>query len=185
MPTGKVRCCWDSCVFINLLTGTGRTDEDMANLRKVERLVDDGEVTIFTPAITIIEVLQCQMTDGQEALLQRSNVYPVSVTMRISEKAREIRNYYRQKNIEIAVPDAIQMATAIQYGATALHTYDGCGKRPRKNDLLKLDSPLIEKYHLRICKPEPPPSPDPEPVGSIMGENMNLFGQPEESEEGS
>ena len=57
MPTGKIRYCWDSCVFISLLTGQGRTREDLDNLRKIENLVDDGEVVIFTPAITLVEVL--------------------------------------------------------------------------------------------------------------------------------
>jgi len=163
MPTGKIRYCWDSCVFISLLTGQGRTREDLDNLRKIENLVDDGEVVIFTPAITLVEVLACKLTDEQEsafkALLRRSNVLPVSVTWRIAERAREIRNYYRIKGMEIAVPDSIHLGTALIYEATALHTYDGCGKRRRRTDLLMLATPLIEKYMLRICKPEPPPEP--------------------------
>ncbi len=147
-------------MFISLLTGEGRTPEDMENLRKVESLVDTGDVTVFTPSITLIEVLACKLTDEQEAafssLLQRSNVMPVSVTMRIAERAREIRDWYRRKGLEVAVADSIHLATALIYGATALHTYDGCGKRQRKTDLLKLDLPLLGKYNLVICKPAPP-----------------------------
>lgn len=179
MPIGKLRYCWDSCVFISLLTGSGRTDEELDNLRKLEALSDAGSITIFTPAITLVEVLSCKLTDEQEksfrALLQRSNVYPVSVTMRISGIAREIRNHYRMQELEIAVPDAIHLATAIQYSATALHTYDGCGKRARSTDLLKLAAPLIGKYSLRICKPEPPPPDKPEPPIPSDAETGNLF----------
>jgi predicted nucleic acid-binding protein len=190
MPTGKIRYCWDSCVFISLLTGQGRTDEDMSNLRKVERLVDDGDVVVFTPAITFVEVLECYLTESQEAafraLLRRSNVQPVSVNMRVAEKAREVRNYYRVRGLEIAVPDSIHIGTALHYGATALHTYDGCGKRQRKNDLLKLETPLIEKYHLKICKPEPPPAElkkvSEESQAAPPRESMSLFGELEEVE---
>lgn len=181
MPTGKIRYFWDSCVFISLLTAD-RSEEDMANLRKLERLVDDGQVHIFTPATTLIEVLQCHLTDEQEAafkgLLRRSNVQPVSVNMRVAEIAREIRSHYRGlKEMEIAVPDSINLAAAILYRANALHTYDGCGKRQRKADLLKLETPLIGKYHLKICKPEPPPAEvgDADAESPAPTESMNLF----------
>ena len=188
MPIGKFSYCWDSCVFISLLTGQGRTPEDLANLRRLETLVDIGAVTIFTASITVIEVLACYLTEEQEAafksLLQRTNVMPVSVTMRISERARDIRNYYRKKGMEIAVPDSIHLATASIYKAAALHTFDGCGKRQRKTDLLKLELPLAEKYHLKICKPAPPEeleSEDPiEPI-EPHEEMGNLFAEIEDA----
>lgn len=187
MPTGKLRYCWDSCVFISLLKGNDRTEEDLANLRKVERLVDDGEIVIFTSAITIIEVLECHLTQEQEtafrSLLRRSNVHPVSVSIRVAQRAREVRNYYQTKNIDIAVPDSIHIGTALLYEATALHTYDGCGRRKRKTDLLKLQLPLIEKYHLNICKPEPPPTDKAEleiEPDNLPAENMSLFHAMEE-----
>ncbi len=186
MPIGKLRYCWDSCVFISLLTGTGRTKEELDNLRKLEALSDAGSITIFTPAITLAEVLSCKLTDQQEKsfseLLQRSNVYPVSVTMRIAGIAREIRNYYRLQELEIAVPDAIHLATAIHYSATALHTYDGCGKRARKTDLLRLATPVIGVYPLKICKPEPPPADRPEPPIPSNAETGNLFDESEAME---
>lgn len=170
MPAGKTRYCWDSCVFISLLTGAGRTPEDLAKLRELERLSDNGEITIFTPSITLIEVLECYLTADQETLFQdvlkRSRVYMTSVSHRVAQRAREIRNHYREQGLEIAVPDAIHLATAIQYEATALHTYDGCGKRSRKTDLLRLATPLIGKYDLTICKPEPPRKEEPQRVES-------------------
>jgi predicted nucleic acid-binding protein len=166
MPTGK-KYCWDSCVFISLLTGEGRTEAEITHLKAMERLCDDGEIYIYAPSITLIEVLACKLTPEQEtlfqALLQRSNVEVVSVSRRVATIAREIRNHYRIGGDEIAVSDSIHLATAIRFGATALHTYDGCGKRKRKTDLLNLAIPLIGKYDLTICKPEPPPRPEEAP----------------------
>jgi len=158
----------------------------MEKLRQLEALSDVGAITIFTPTITLIEVLACKLTDQQETafreLLQRSNVLPVSVTMRIAERAREIRNHYRIIGHEIAVPDAIHLATALIYQATALHTFDGCGKRARHTDLLKLATPIIGKYPLTVCTPEPPPPDKPDkpiPTGATVG---NLFEAFEEEE---
>lgn len=142
----------------------GRTKEDLAALKEMETLFDDGEIYIFTPSITLIEVLACKLSPEEEArfqsLLLRSNMEVVSVTRRIANIAREIRSHYRANGDEIAVADSIHIATAIHFEATALHTYDGCGKRTRKTDLLKLAVPIIGKYDLLICKPEVPPKPE-------------------------
>ena len=185
MPIGK-KYCWDSCVFISLLTGLGRTDEQLRNLRAVEALVDEGDVYIFTPAITLIEVLSCYLSPDQEsafqALLQRSNVEVVSVTRRIADRAREIRNSYREQKMEIAVPDSIHLATAIHYGANALHTYDGCGQQRRRTDLLSLKLPLIGKYDLTICTPRPPATEngivEMKAMLSLQTSQTNMFEQP-------
>jgi predicted nucleic acid-binding protein len=181
MPTGKTPIyCWDSCVFISLLTKTDRTEEELEKLCAVERLSDNGGCIIFTAAITLVEVLACMLTPEQENmfqdLLQRSNVTAVSITPRIATKAREIRDYYQTRGIKLAVPDSIHLATAIQFNATALHTYDGAGKRRRRSDLLQLATPLIEKYPLTVMKPEPPPAEVPEAPeeGHIAG----LFDEP-------
>lgn len=153
----------------------------MENLRQLEALVDNESITIFTPSITLVEVLACKLTDDQEAafrgLLQRSNVIPLSVTSRIAERAREIRNHYRINDHKIAVPDAIHIATASIYSATALHTYDGCGKRPKHTDLLKLSTPIIGKYPLTICKPEPPPAAVPEKPIPAHAAQGDLFAE--------
>jgi len=167
MPTGKnPTYCWDSNVFISLLTKVGRTDDELEKLAALERLSDNGGCVIFTAAITIVEVLACKMTSEQEelfqALLLRSNVTAVSITPRIAGIAREIRDYYVSRGIKLRVPDSIHLATAIQYKAQALHTYDGAGERPRPTDLLCLATPLIEKYPLKVMRPEPPEPDIPE-----------------------
>jgi predicted nucleic acid-binding protein len=172
MASGR-KYCWDACVFISLLTAAGRTNEEMENLRAIEAMVDNGEIVIFTPSITLIEVLACKLTPDQEslfqAILRRSNVEVMSVSLRVAETAREIRNHYISNGAEMAVPDAIHLATAIHYSATALHTFDGGGKTRKKTDLLKLTNPIIGKYHLDIRKPEPPPSEKADPVGPTSG----------------
>ncbi len=164
MTTGKrPSYAWDSCTFISSLTKLGRTEKELEDLRAVERLSDDGDCVILTPSITLIEVLACKMTADEESrfaeMLQRSNVSVVSVTARVAAKAREIRNYYAVKGMNIAVPDSIHLATAIHYGASELHTYDGGGRRSRPTDLLRLETPLIERWNLKVCKPAPPPKP--------------------------
>lgn len=185
MPIGKTPIyCWDSCVFISLLTKTDRTAEELEKLCAVERLSDNGGCAIFTASITIIEVLACMLTPEQEdmfqALLQRSNVTAVSVTPRIASKAREIRDYYQTRGIKIAVPDSIHLATAIHYKATALHTYDGGGRRKRQSDLMQLATPLIEKYPLLVTKPEPPTVDVP--ADSLTAQIGGLFDDSTENE---
>jgi predicted nucleic acid-binding protein len=181
MPIGRFRYYWDSCVFISVLTGAGRSQEDLEILRKLEGLVDFEAITIFTASITLVEVLASKLTDEQEiafkGLLGRSNVLPVSVTARIAERAREIRDHYRRNGMEIAVPDSIHLATAIHFGATALHTYDGCGQRPRRTDLLRLETPIIGKYALNICKPQVPQELVPEAPIRPDAETGALFEQ--------
>lgn len=169
MSAGKTPLyCWDSCVFISLLTGEDRTNAELSNLRAVEKLSDDGGCRIITASITLVEVLACKLTTDQEdlfqALLERSNVSAVSVTPRIAVRAREIRDYYQFRNLKMAVPDSIHLATAVHLKADALHTFDGCGPRQRPTDLLRLALPLIEKYPLAVTRPEPPPQPSIEPV---------------------
>lgn len=181
MPSGKnPTYCWDACVFISLLSGTDRTPEELAKLQDVERLSDNGGCNIVTAAITLVEVLSAQMTPEKEelfqALLQRSNVTPVSVTRGIAITAREIRDYYHAKGIKMAVPDSIHLATAIHYDAT-LHTYDGCGVRKRPSDLLRLAQPIIEKYKVKICIPEPPPPPVLE-LEPPVARTPSLFDEP-------
>jgi hypothetical protein len=80
--------------------------------------------------------------------------------------------------MNIAVPDSIHLATAWHYGATALHTYDGGGKRSRPTDLLRLDTPLIGKWDLKVCKPEPPPQPELELPHTAVAQSMSLFDEP-------
>jgi predicted nucleic acid-binding protein len=188
MPAGK-HYYWDSCVFISLLTLKDRTAEEIEDLRALEVLSDDGQITIFTSAITLIEVLECYLTPEQEKifqlLLKRSTIEVVSVVSRIAMIAREIRNHYASKALQIAVPDSIHLATAIHYKASGFHTYDGCGRRPKHTDLLKLEMPIVGKYELRISRPSPPPRDESPAIENVQWLAGSLFEQLDgESHEG-
>jgi predicted nucleic acid-binding protein len=187
MRLGKHTYYWDSCVFISLVTREGRTDVDMATLRQLESLLEIQAITIFTSAITRVEVLEFRKPEEEEiaqALLKRSVV--ASVNSKIVDIAREIRGYYRNEGTEILLPDAIHLASAIYYNATSLHTYDGCSKRPRKTDLLRLPNPIAGKYGIRICVPEVPDEflpkekiPEPAFAVETPGDLFGLLGSSE------
>ena len=53
----------------------------------------------------------------------------------------------------IRVPDAIHLASAIQYEATEFHTFDGVRSGVNKGGLLTLDG-NVGAHRLRICAPK-------------------------------
>lgn len=160
MGAGKHKFCWDACVYISLLTSEGRTPEEMKGLYQVETDFNEGRVVVFTSAISLIEVLECKVKPEQaekfKNFLKRPDAPLMQVDHKIIELAHKIRNWYRvNQNIEIVVPDAIHLATAIHYDATAFHTFDGCSKRKREGDLLRLTKPIAGEYDLEIMTPQP------------------------------
>lgn len=83
-----------------------------------------GNLTIALSTITLAEVLTGPFKAGQTALAKRFekallqyNVHPVSVP--IASLAAQLRAQYRLK-----LPDAIQLATALDIGAAAFVTHD-------------------------------------------------------------
>jgi predicted nucleic acid-binding protein len=83
-----------------------------------------GELTIALSTITLAEILTGPFKAGQTALakryeqaLLRYNVVPVSNSIAIL--AAQLRAQYRLK-----LPDAIQLASALDLGAAALVTHD-------------------------------------------------------------
>lgn len=162
MVAGKPRVCWDSCVYISLLTGVNRTPQEMKALYEIEHLANEEKVIIFTSVVTIVEVLECKLTAEQAAKFKGLIANPMTpfqqVDTRLAELAHTIRSFYEGK---ISTPDAIHLATAIQYGATSFQTYDGCGKR-KKGDLLKLQQPIANEFDIPITLPQVPPVVQPE-----------------------
>jgi predicted nucleic acid-binding protein len=162
MP-GKPHLCWDSCVYISLLTGENRTPEEMKNLYAIENLVNQGRAVAFSSTVALVEVLECHLTPEQVAkfkgLIGNPDTPFLPVDTKVAELAHEIRSYYKGA---ISAPDAIFLATAIHYEATAFHTYDGTSKRKREGDLLRLTQPIAGKYRMPITVPEIPVEPPPE-----------------------
>lgn len=83
-----------------------------------------GDLTIALSTVTLAEVLTGPFKAGQTALAKRFekallqyDVHPVSVP--IASLAAQLRAQYRLK-----LPDAIQLATALDIGAAAFVTHD-------------------------------------------------------------
>ncbi len=86
-----------------------------------------GEFRVITSVVTIPEVLVYPLRQGNITLAQQyrdilfnSQVTTIEVVLDIAETAAQLRADYNLKT-----PDAIQMATAINEGASFLLTNDG------------------------------------------------------------
>jgi hypothetical protein len=167
---GKPILCWDSCVYISLLTGENRTPEEMKKLYAIEHMVNESRAVVFSTAVTIVEVLDCKLTAEQATkfknLIGNPDTPFQQVDTRVAKLASEIRSFYKGK---MSTPDAIQLATAIHFDADAFQTYDGSGKKSKSSDLLQLQQPIAGKYNIPITVPEiPPEQPKEVPIGDAM-----------------
>jgi len=84
----------------------------------------DGEIAFAITAITIAEVLTGPLAQGQEVLARRYKAileswHVVALTVDIAEGAARVRAVTKLK-----LPDAIQVASALSIGASALVTHD-------------------------------------------------------------
>lgn len=186
---GKPKLCWDSCAFISLLTGERRTEAEMKGLYQIEHMVNEGRAIVFTSTVTIVEVLECDLTQEQIAkfkgLFANPDVAFVSVDTRVAALAQEIRSYYKSVLPKtLTTPDSIHLATAIHFEATAFQTFDGCSVRKHPDDLLRLAQPIAGKYEMPITIPGTPheaKSPEtPPPMQSLL---MGVRERSEEPEE--
>lgn len=88
---------------------------------------DKGSIRVVTSVITLSEVLVKPLRDGDTQLAQQyrdillniEGLTTVEVSVDIAEKMAQLRSQY-----SLRTPDAIQIATALQSGATALLTND-------------------------------------------------------------
>ncbi len=143
------RYCWDSSVFIALLTGEERPEEEKAGLLEVADLVERGEAIIVTSSLVRAEVLGDSSTptvrSALDALFRRPQFVSLDVNATIGERAARLRESLRREGRRLASADAIFVATALAFLADALHTFD--------DRLLHLSgSPLVDA--LVICKPQ-------------------------------
>ncbi len=123
----------DTAPFIFLLEGHPKFADQFTGLFEAAQ---DGELHIALSTITLAEVLTGPFKAGQAALakryekaLQQYNVIPVSAT--IAALAAQMRVTYRLK-----LPDAIQLASALDIGAAALVTHDRDFSRVTGIDIL-------------------------------------------------
>lgn len=111
----------DTAPFIYLLEAHLQFADQFTGLFEA---ADAGNLHIALSTITLAEVLTGPFKAGQTALAKRfekalSHYTLVSVSPQVAALAAQLRAQYRLK-----LPDAIQLATALDIGATAFVTHD-------------------------------------------------------------
>ena len=152
---------WDTCVFIAWLKNEGlpnRSLDEIEGIRDVVSKIEKGTVKLITSAITIAEMLECDMppgaTDLFKSLLQRRMMVTISVDIKVAGLASNLRSYYKKSKEHektLCTPDALHLATAILYKADEFHTFDGSNKKSL--GLLNLGGD-VGGYPLIIRKPK-------------------------------
>lgn len=139
---GKQVLCVDSMAIIYFI------EEEPAYLPILEPIfdrIDAGALSALTSFITLIEVLTKPLEMGRLDLAQQYRdrllgstgftLFPVEEV--ISERAAHLRARYGNG---LRVPDAIQIATAIECGAQAFLTNDEKLRRIREIDVVTLQN---------------------------------------------
>lgn len=111
----------DTAPFIYILESHPRFADQFVGLFEAAAA---GKLTIALSTLTLAEVLTGPFKAGQTALAKRyekalSGYTLISVTPSIAALAAHLRAQYRLK-----LPDAIQLATALDAGAAAFVTHD-------------------------------------------------------------
>ena len=111
----------DTAPFIYLLESHPQFADQFVGLFEAAAA---GEITIALSTVTLAEVLTGPFKAGQTTLAKRyekalSNYNVMPVTTPIVALAAQLRAQYRLK-----LPDAIQLATALDIGAAAFVTHD-------------------------------------------------------------
>lgn len=116
-------------------------------LRPFFQAVDNGDITLVTSIVTLLEVLVHPFRYGdtelvskyRETLFNTDGLLTVQLSQEIAEEAARLRAMHT-----IRTPDAIQMATAINAGATFFLTNDTGFPTSTKINVLVLDKLLPE-----------------------------------------
>ena len=125
---------WDACVFIAWINNESRAAGEMEGLAAVADLIDRNEAVVIVSQQLRVELLPSKLPDLARELLhnffQRKNAKMLPITSALTKLAQTIRD----RGPKIGTPDAIHLATAIQYGADEFHTFDD-GKQARSRSL--------------------------------------------------
>ena len=150
---------WDSCIFIAWLKDEKRQPGEMDGIYECAEEVEAGHIRIITSVLTRTEVFEADLSqeikNKYSQFLNRRNVQLLDQDLRVSDLAREIREYYqKQSQIDglpgFPVADAVHLATAIHYRVDAFWTFDNGGHKARS--LLSLNG-NVAGYSLVITKP--------------------------------
>lgn len=167
---------WDACIFLAHLKGEVRADPmDMPGIHELVKRIDNKELQLITSVLTLAEVLESSLNaDARNRfrlLFQRRNVLLIDVTARIAEISHNIRDYYQQRKATdnlptVGTPDAIHIATAIEYQCDRFYTFDEKDEPRRRRAIIPLSPVIANQYNLIIEKPAPTQIPldfPPEP----------------------
>jgi predicted nucleic acid-binding protein len=164
--------CWDSTVFISLLTG-----QNPERSRVIRALLDhhkEGRLQIVVTTFAIAEVRAFRVpgsvgpAPGQEGsedtvpldeaerqriaeLFASDRLVYRALTDRTGLSAAEIGNTYPS----LLPGDCVHIATALEAKVDVLFTYDGAGQRRRPDTMLRYDK-IIGTPPLRIMEPFDP-----------------------------
>ena len=115
----------------------------LSPLKEIFLRIDEGGLRAIASYITLIEVLVHPIEKGAHQLAKAYrdlligspgfNLYPVE--RKVSEKAAELRAKYKSF---LKIPDAIQIATAISFGAQIFITNDADLKRIQEIEIVDL-----------------------------------------------
>ena len=122
----RPKYCWDSSVFLAWMKEEAGAPLDDIGL--VADSIDDDRADLIVPVTVFSEIIEAKHTKSQlhrmQQFCKRSNVLSVDTTRAIAERAGELRSALLKEGRKLKTPDAQITATAILYGADALHTLD-------------------------------------------------------------
>lgn len=167
---------WDACMFYEVLGDEPVSAEKKAAVDELLQFNKDGKNVIVTSVIAHLEVLPKKLASKSAAHTEDDKKYlgmfdgkrfvDVEISRNILTRAREIRDfYYRPADTKtktqakmMDAADAVHLATASLYSASAFHTRDD-DSQGRKVPLVSLYSwsgfdKLCNKYPLAIVSPE-------------------------------
>jgi predicted nucleic acid-binding protein len=147
----------DACIFISMLTGEQRPNNESAEVAGLASVIEKKEVIPVTSTMTRVEVLECKLNEQQKnvmkALLRPPKIQIKDAIAPIMDLAAEIRDFYQRlkdsgtSNLPtVETPDAIHLSTAIHYECTHFYTFD---ERHSGRNATKASTNTAEWQHCR------------------------------------
>lgn len=163
MAIGKPKFYWDTAPLIAWIKDETREDaSEMDGLAEVVELVESNAAILMTSVLWRAEVLDDSLDRDQKQRLidvfKHRYIQELAIDGRVMQLAGEIRSYHKNlpsKDVikKISTPDAIHLASAIQYDASEFHTFDGKKYSSNPGGLLTLNG-NVAGHRLKICTPK-------------------------------
>jgi predicted nucleic acid-binding protein len=151
------RVYWDACIWLALINQ--ETPDRVQRCQNVLTMARNGEMEIWTSALTLAEVFKKKCDDKNTGLPEYKDIEfeeyilqdyltVVQVDYDIGVKARQL---LRSFSVLKKPPDGIHLATAVEHDLDEFHTFD-------RENLLPLNDKIKRKdgVPLRICHPPLP-----------------------------